>query len=206
MGGVEILPDGGIGPDFVDRIGHGTAAAAAVLEKAPDAEIQAVRVFRTRLETTADQLLRAMDWAVERGVHLINVSLGTREASHREALAAAVGRAMRAGALVVSPAEHEGEQWLPGTLPGVVGVLLDWACPRDEIRILSVEADSPRVAASGYPRPIPGVSPELNLKGVSFAAANVTGFLARAIEGHQGERGRPVSPSLLAEMIAEAGA
>ena len=31
--------------------------------------------------------------------------------------------------------------------------------------------------ASGYPRPIPGVPPERNLKGISFAVANVTGLL-----------------------------
>lgn len=35
--------------------------------------------------------------------------------------------------------------------------------------------------ASGYPRPIPGVPPERNLKGISFAVANVTGVLARAM-------------------------
>ena len=31
--------------------------------------------------------------------------------------------------------------------------------------------------ASGYPRPIPGVAPERNLKGISFAVANTTGLL-----------------------------
>jgi hypothetical protein len=36
--------------------------------------------------------------------------------------------------------------------------------------------------ASGFPRPIPGVPPERNLQGVSFAVANVTGFLARLLE------------------------
>jgi hypothetical protein len=33
--------------------------------------------------------------------------------------------------------------------------------------------------ATGYPRPLPDVSPEDNLKGLSFAVANVTGLLAR---------------------------
>jgi hypothetical protein len=33
------------------------------------------------------------------------------------------------------------------------------------------------VRASGYPRPIPGVPPERNLKGISFAVANATGLL-----------------------------
>jgi hypothetical protein len=39
-------------------------------------------------------------------------------------------------------------------------------------------------AAAGFPRPIPGVPVERNLSGISFAVANVTGFLARLLEAH----------------------
>jgi subtilisin family serine protease len=200
-GGVEVGEDGGIGLDFVDRLGHGTAVAAAILEKAPDAEIFAVRVFRDRLVTTTRALLGAIDWAVDQGIGLINVSLGTVGEAHRNVMAAAVERAGRAGALIVSPAEHEGQPWLPGSLPGVIGVILDWQCPRHELRFVPGEGPPVRFAASGYPRPIPGVSPELNLKGVSFATANVTGFLARAIgeSDREGERVRP--PSTPAELL-----
>jgi hypothetical protein len=66
-------------------------------------------------------------------------------------------------------------------LDGVLGVRLDWECPREEIW-LTQEGDGRVVArASGYPRPIPGLPPERNLKGISFAVANVTGMLARAM-------------------------
>jgi len=36
--------------------------------------------------------------------------------------------------------------------------------------------------ASGHPRPIPGVPKERNLRGISFAVANMTGFVVRACE------------------------
>ena len=36
--------------------------------------------------------------------------------------------------------------------------------------------------ASGYPRPLPGVPPARNLNGISFAVANMSGFVARACE------------------------
>lgn len=179
-GGAHIAPDGSVGDDFTDRLGHGTAVAAAIKEKAPNAEIWAVRVFDTRLSTTASVLIRAIDWAIERGVQLINLSLGTANQTYEAAMAATVERAAEHGALVVSPAEHDGRSWLPGSLPGAIAVEVDWGCARDELQIVE---DPLRLRASGYPRPIPGVSPELNLKGVSFAAANVTGFLARAAEG-----------------------
>ena len=37
--------------------------------------------------------------------------------------------------------------------------------------------------ASAYPRSIPGVPVERNLHGASFAVANMTGFVARALAG-----------------------
>jgi len=43
--------------------------------------------------------------------------------------------------------------------------------------------DRVEFSASGYARPIPGVPPERNLNGISFAVANMTGFVARACEG-----------------------
>jgi hypothetical protein len=63
----------------------------------------------------------------------------------------------------------------------VTGVYVDWACARDQIEVVD-EEETRAYRASGYPRPIPGVPRERNLHGVSFAVANVTGFLARSME------------------------
>jgi hypothetical protein len=71
--------------------------------------------------------------------------------------------------------------WLPGAIDGVVPVTLDWRCPREEYRVTS-NGGRRSVAASGYPRDIPSVPRERNLKGISFAVANASGFLARARE------------------------
>ncbi len=178
-GGIHFHADGSTDTDWVDRLGHGTAVAAAIREKAPGVELLAVRVFERTLATNAALLARAIVWAAEQGASFINLSLGTANAEHAALLQEAVGEAARRGATVVSAARHEDLDWFPGSLPGAVGVVLDWECPRDEIR-RQATGDGRRVyAASGYPRPIPGVSPERNLKGISFAVANVTGCLSR---------------------------
>ena len=179
--GVSVDAEGTLSDDFIDRLGHGTAVTAAIREKAPQAEILVAKVFDRRLETTAMALVSAIRWAVACKAHLINLSLGTRTAAHAEMLAEAVREARAAGAWVVAAGEHEGVRWLPGTLAGVVSVGLDWSLPRDQC-VVDVDADGEiRVRASGFPRPIPGVPPERNLKGLSFAVANATGLLALAL-------------------------
>ncbi|MGD9906877.1 MAG: S8 family serine peptidase [Vicinamibacterales bacterium] len=178
--GARIAADGQRFTDTVDRLGHGTAVAAAIRDHAPEAAIVPVKVFDRELRATAEALEAAIDWAIGAGVDVINLSLGTANPAHEDRLRAAVARAVAAGVLLVAAGPDGGTRWLPGSLPGAVPVLLDWTCPREEVR---VSVDGPVtthpvvVRASGYPRPIPGVAPERNLKGVSFAVANATGVL-----------------------------
>jgi subtilisin family serine protease len=179
--GIGFAPEASPVADTVDRLGHGTAVAAAIRDHAPEAGIVPVKVFDRELRATAEVLEAAIDWAVRAGVDVINLSLGTANPAHEPRLCAAVERAAAAGVLLVAAGPDGGVRWLPGSLPGAVPVLVDWQCPRDEVR---VSVDGPVtthraiVRASGYPRPIPGVPPERNLKGVSFAVANATGLLA----------------------------
>jgi subtilisin family serine protease len=179
--GFAIRDDGSIGDDYVDRIGHGTAVTAAIKEKAPDADFIAIKVFERTLVTGVAVLVRAIDEAARRGAHVINLSLGTAEIQHRDDLGAAVARANACGALIVSGLEDEGVRWLPGSLEGVVPVQADWACGREAYRVVYADGRT-IIAASGYPRGIPGVPRERNLKGISFAVANASAFVARAVE------------------------
>ncbi len=163
-GAIEITP-AGFGNDPLDRLGHGTAVAAAILEKAPDAELYSVKVFSGRLAANMAMILRALNWCREQRMDLVNLSLGTANPDHRELFL----EALRGMGTVVSAAEM-----LPGSLPGVIGVSPDEDCPRDQFQIRDGI-----YYASPYPRPIEGLPSKLNLQGVSFAVANVTGLLAR---------------------------
>ena len=180
-GGVSINPDGSLDHDVSDRLGHGTAVTAAIREKAPAAEILVVKIFDRELRTTGEALVTALQWACSAGVRLINLSLGTDNAAHEPMLANQVRALIAAGIDIVAAAPQMGVRWLPGGLPGVIGVELEMVLPRDEAEAIIADDGTLRVRASGYPRPIPGVPPERNLKGVSFAVANTTGLLACAL-------------------------
>jgi subtilisin family serine protease len=178
-GGVAVDATGQVSDDFVDRIGHGTAVAAVIREKAPAASLFAVRIFDTRLSARVSTLAAAIDWSLAAGMHIINLSLGTSNPMHADAFEDAVARAAKAGVWIVAAHDDNGVEYLPGSLPGVVPVQVDWTCPRDECRVV-VDDERITVRASGFARPIPGVDPRRNLHGVSFAVANVSGLLARA--------------------------
>lgn len=183
--GVMVLSDGAVveGADvWLDQLGHGTAVTAAIQEKAPDALCIPVRVFREALKTSAAGLIAAIRWAIAREADVINLSLGSHNAAHREAFAAVAEEAAVAGAVIVAAREANGAPCYPGALDGVVGVDVDWDCPRTDYGV-RWDGDAPVFVASGYPRPIPGVPPRRNLYGVSFAVAQVSGFAARACEG-----------------------
>ena len=182
VGGAVIGDEGPTVGDVIDRLGHGTAVAAAICEKAPDAELLAIKIFDRTLATTGQTLAAAIHWAAMQHVALINLSLGTANRHHESVLTRAISNARDEEAIVVAAAPEPGVEWLPGALAGVVGVELDWACPRDACVVRLLPDGGVRLAASGYPRPIPGVPPAENLKGASFAVANTTGMLALAIE------------------------
>jgi len=186
-GGVRITPSGE-SADWLDYLGHGTAVAGAIREKAPDAELYAVKVFDRKLVTATDVLLRAIEWAADHGIGVLNLSLGIAGDKDRGRFAQALDRAAAAGLVAVSAAGL-----LPGSLPSVIAVELDRDCPRD-----TYHQGAGVFYASGYPRPIPGVPQAHNLNGISFAVANMTGFVARALEASPG-----ASADALRRILAE---
>lgn len=166
-GAVEITA-AGEGHDAIDRLGHGTAVAGAIREKALNAELYAVKVFDRRLAGNIEVIIRALEWCRRNAMDVVNLSLGTHNPAHRDRFVEAIGDDL----LVVSAARA-----LPGSLPMVIGVAADPDCPRDCFRY-----HDGMFHASPYARPIPGVPVDRNLHGVSFAVANMTGLIARTLE------------------------
>ena len=182
-GGIGIDPSGSLNRDYIDRLGHGTAVTAAIREKAPACDIFAIKVFERELRTTGDALVAALQAARVNQAQIVNLSLGTTNPEHEARIAAELRAAREDGIVVVAAAPEPEARWLPGSLADAIAVEADMSLPRDCCDVMLEEGQKIRARASGYPRPIPGVPPERNLQGISFAVANVSGLLALVLEG-----------------------
>jgi subtilisin family serine protease len=180
-GGARISSGEADSSNYLDYIGHGTAVAGVIREKAPDAQLYAVKVFDRALTTKIEAIIKAIDWCVENEMDVINLSLGTVNHEHREMIEQAVERAAEKRTVLVAAREMLGKPSLPGCLRSVIGVVVDWEIARHQYDLSRSDGD-PVFSASAYPRDIPGVPRERNMSGISFAVANMTGFVARARE------------------------
>jgi subtilisin family serine protease len=180
-GGISVLPGAIEEGSCTDVLGHGTAVMAAIQEKAPQAQYFAVKVFHSGLRTSTECLLTAIEWAIEQRMDVVNLSLGTRNLDHAARFETLIAGAAKNRVLLVAARDAESQPCLPGSLPGIFGVGLDWETPRNLYRCEETPAGAVYFT-SGYPRSLPGLPRERNLHGISFAVANMTGFVARAWE------------------------
>jgi hypothetical protein len=196
-GGVGFNAEGETG-DFLDYAGHGTAVAGAIRERAPNASLYALKVFDQSLRTNAAIIMQALKWAIDQQMHVINLSLGTTNSDHRAGFNRLVQAALEKQIVMVSARSIGDLDSLPGALPGVVSVMVDWQCSRDRYRC-ELRDKGPVFFGAGYPRAIPGLKEEQNLQGDSFAVAHIAGFVARAREAYPSKS----VPELQKRMIEE---
>ncbi|MEC9476139.1 MAG: S8 family serine peptidase [Planctomycetota bacterium] len=164
-------------PEPGDQLGHGTCAAAAILDLAPGSTIYSLKIFRHEPSCPFEELLIALDHAISQEVDWINLSLGTTRPSRASDLESMLARANAQGISVVAPAAIGELACFPGALPGCQGVLVDESLERS-LPQQRAHGDQQFWFASPCPRDLPGLPPAANLSGVSLAAANLTGYLA----------------------------
>lgn len=133
----SFVTDGG---DAQDRIGHGSRVLQAIASLAPEARFGVAQVFGAALRTDGATVARALDWLVEQGAAVINLSLGVRQ--DHAPLRAACERALAQGCLVIASTPARGEPVFPAAYPGVIRVMGDARCaPGQHSALLLPHAD-----------------------------------------------------------------
>ncbi len=157
------------GPAQRDRLGHGRAVADILLARQPELPLHSAQVFVHRLTCSAQQVAAALDWLVEGGVTLVNMSFGLR--SDRPVLREACERADSAGVTLIAAAPARGDAVYPAAYPFVLRATGDARCQVGEISFLGTDevACGGRVHFGGHVRCGDG-----RVAGASVGCAHVT--------------------------------
>jgi thermitase len=185
------------GSDVDAGFGHGTAVAGIILQVAPRATILPIRVLDRDGSGDLDDVIAAIDWAVQKGAKVINLSLGSVASS--EALNSMVNYAASRNIIIVSSAGNQGQAnalTFPARLSRRYGTV-DSSFGR-VYSVGSVNSSSVTSMFSNYSGDLSGVAPGeaiftsypnnrmVAATGTSFAAPLYSGAIALALSENPG--------------------
>ncbi len=160
-----------------DVIEHGTACAYIIHQHAPDAELYSIRVIGKSHNSTSHKLLTALEFAVDQGWDILNLSLGTE--SSYESLARLADRAYYNSMLWVAAKDNKRNKvGYPAGLASVVGVDMDYFENSSQFRFYPGKTTEVEACGVYVDAPCPGGGWQ-QFTGTSFACPQVTGIAAR---------------------------
>jgi subtilisin family serine protease len=168
-----------------DLFGHGTACAGIIRALAPAADLFSVRVLGARLTGRAQVFARGLEWCVDNGMDVVNLSLSTTNDDWYGPLHELCDLAAFAGVVVVSALNNERKASYPSEFSSVLSVA---AMPgQDRERFACNPAPPAEWGAPGIDVEVPWTGGRtIRSTGNSFAAPVITGHVARIVGAHPG--------------------
>jgi subtilisin family serine protease len=165
-----------------DTSGHGTACAGIILGLAPECELYSVRVMGRR-GGKGLALVAGIRWAIEQGMQVANLSLGTTRRDFFGTLHELTDEAYFRHIVVVTAANNFPIPSFPCEYASVISVA---SHETNDPELFYYNPEPPtEFGAFGIDVPVPwkggGVS---KVTGNSFAAPHITGIVARILAKH----------------------
>lgn len=176
--GVRVVPAEG------DMFGHGTACAGVIRSIAPDAELYSVRVLGRNLKGRGSAFAGGLRWAIEQGMHVVNMSLSTRKRDYFALFHELADEAYFRNIMLVCAVDNVQGPTYPSQYSSVFSVA---AHSRDDPFGFDYNPSPPAEFGA------PGIDVEvawldgstLRATGNSFAAPHIAGLLARIRSKHR---------------------
>ena len=105
-----------------DLFGHGTACGGLIVELAPEVELVSVRVLGADLKGRGAAFLGGLEWAIDQGVDVVNLSLSSRSEVLFADFHEVVDRAYFAGVTLVGAANNAPGVSYPSLFSSVLSV------------------------------------------------------------------------------------
>jgi subtilisin family serine protease len=168
-----------------DLFGHGTACGAIVLSLAPQAELVSIRVLGPDLKGKGVAFIAGIEWALEHGVTVANLSLTSKSEALYGAFHDVVDRAYFRNLHLVCAANNVMGVSYPSLFSSVYSVAAH-AIP-DPLRLYYNPSPPVEFGAWGVDVPVAWRDGGTTVgTGNSFAAPHVAGMLARILSKHPG--------------------
>jgi subtilisin len=168
-----------------DAFGHGTACAGIIRSLAPDVELYSVKVLHGRTPSSGHVFSAGLQWAIQNGMHVCNLSLGTTKRDFYAVLHELVDEAYFRNTMLVTAANNKSMPSFPSVYASVIAVgahgvqepELFYYNPRPPVEFGALGIGV-RVAwrDGGW----------LTATGNSFAAPHIAGQVARLLSKHPG--------------------
>jgi subtilisin family serine protease len=108
--------------DYYDNIGHGTICIDRILKIVPDVRIIPLKIFNNELETNCYIMSKALNYAIEKKVNVINMSLCTTLEKNIEYLYYVCEKAKNNGIIIVAASPCLETKCYPASFDNVISV------------------------------------------------------------------------------------
>ncbi|HVM29714.1 MAG TPA: S8 family serine peptidase [Candidatus Limnocylindrales bacterium] len=177
---VKVVPT-----DPIDLYGHGTACAGIISGLAPEVEIVSVRVLGSDLRGKGTAFLAGLEWAIERGAQVMNMSLSSKSERLFPHFHELVDQAYFRHICLVSAVNNYPGLSYPSTFSSVFSVAAH-SLPEPETFFYN-PAPPVEWGAWGVDVPIAWKDGGRSIAtGNSFAAPHIAGLAARVLGKHPG--------------------
>ena len=169
--------------DEGDLCGHGTACAGIVRALAPECELVSVRVLGAGYTGSGRVLLAGLEWAIEQGFEVVNMSLSTTKREHFERLHELADAAYFRRIMLVASAHNVQVESFPWRFASVISVGSHEE--RDPFAFYSNPTPPVEFFARGLEVEVPWLGGgTLRCTGNSFATPHVSGICALVLSKH----------------------
>jgi subtilisin len=168
-----------------DLFGHGTACAGIIKRLAPDCRIHSVRVLGDRLTAKGPVFAAAVRWAIDAGMHVVNLSLSTAREEYLPLFHDLADAAYFAGTVLVCAVNNVPVASYPSEFASVLSVAAHSGT--DPERFTFNPRPPVELGAPGIEIEVPWLGGgTIVATGNSFAAPHVAGHVARLLGKHPG--------------------
>ena len=168
-----------------DLFGHGTACAGIIKHAAPDCELYSVRVLGARLTGKGVVFAAGLRWAVDNGMHVVNLSLSTGKQDYFSMFHEIADEAYFGNVMLVSAVNNIQAPSYPSQYSSVFSVAAHNG--KDPYRFDYNPSPPVEFGAPGIDIEVAWLNGStIEATGNSFAAPHIAGLVAKILGKHRG--------------------